>query len=260
MLSTSSRTGVQNTRATPTLRALSRASIIPRNTANKSPPSSMRKQGTVVRWNPSKAFGFIQSDETHADIFFHIRDFAGPLAPTEGLQVVFEEIHVGGKGPRAMQVRPLAGNQSSTSMLRSSEARLSTRSTPRPASTDRPSRQAQSNGWVMALMLVWLTLLVAGALTSRFDWVVLPGVLALNLVTFYTYWQDKHAARQGAWRIKEDTLHLLGLAGGWPGAWFAHQILRHKSSKQAFRAVYWMTVLANTAALLAWVAWPWLER
>jgi uncharacterized membrane protein YsdA (DUF1294 family) len=109
-------------------------------------------------------------------------------------------------------------------------------------------------------MLVWLVLLVAGAFTGRFSWLVLPAAFALNLVTFYTYWQDKHAARQGAWRIKEDTLHLLGLAGGWPGAWLAHQILRHKSSKPAFRAVYWATAILNTAALLAWVALPWFPR
>jgi uncharacterized membrane protein YsdA (DUF1294 family) len=109
-------------------------------------------------------------------------------------------------------------------------------------------------------MLVWLVMLVAGAFTGRFTWFVLPAALGLNLMTFYTYWQDKHAARQGAWRIKEDTLHLLGLAGGWPGAWFAHQILRHKSSKQAFRAVYWATAILNTTALLAWVALPWFQR
>jgi cold shock CspA family protein len=69
---------------------------------------TMRKQGTVVRWNGTRAFGFIKSDQTPADIFFHLRDFSGALVPTEGLQVGFEEIHVGGKGPRAMHVRPLA--------------------------------------------------------------------------------------------------------------------------------------------------------
>lgn len=227
----------------------------------------MRKQGTVVRWNGAKAFGFIKSDQTPADIFFHIRDFSGGPVPTEGLQVGFEEIHVGGKGPRAMQVRPLTGD----------ERPGITQPTGRPRRADQPGSRApagtgtsrrapatashaQPVGPVLVLMLVWLVLQVAGAFTGRFTWLVLPAAFALNLVTFYTYWQDKHAARQGAWRIKEDTLHLLGLAGGWPGAWFAHQILRHKSSKQAFRAVYWATAILNTAALLAWVALPWFQR
>ena len=181
----------------------------------------MRKQGTVVRWNGAKGFGFIKSDQTPADIFFHIRDFSGAPVPTEGLQVGFEEIQVGGKGPRAMQVRPLTGN----------ERPGHTRPPGRPRQADQPGSRApartgtsrrapetaspaQPNGLVMALMLVWLVLLVAGAFTGRFTRFVLPAALGLNLMTFYTYWQDKHAARQGAWRIKEDTLHLLGLAGG----------------------------------------------
>lgn len=206
----------------------------------------------MVRWKGAKVFGFIKSDQTPADIFFHIRDFSGAPVPTEGLQVGFEEIHVGGKGPRAMQVRPLTGDE-----------RPGNRATARTGTSRRApatASHAQPVGPVLALMLVWLVLLLAGAFTGRFTWVVLPAAFALNLVTFYTYWQDKHAARQGAWRIKEDTLHLLGLAGGWPGAWFAHQILRHKSSKQAFRAVYWATAILNTVALLAWVALPWFHR
>jgi uncharacterized membrane protein YsdA (DUF1294 family) len=156
-----------------------------------------------------------------------------------------------------MQVRPLTGLKSPNG----------TRQPARPRRAEHPSRRkpatashAQPVGPVLALMLVWLVMLVAGAFTGRFTWFVLPAALGLNLMTFYTYWQDKHAARQGAWRIKEDTLHLLGLAGGWPGAWFAHQILRHKSSKQAFRAVYWATAILNTTALLAWVALPWFQR
>jgi len=42
---------------------------------------------------------------------------------------------------------------------------------------------------------------------------------------------------------------MLALLGGWPGAWFAQRRLRHKSRKQPFRAVFWITVLLNLAAL-----------
>jgi uncharacterized membrane protein YsdA (DUF1294 family) len=45
-------------------------------------------------------------------------------------------------------------------------------------------------------------------------------------------------------------LHLLGLAGGWPGALIAQQMLRHKSKKASFLAVFWVTVLINCGALL----------
>ena len=37
----------------------------------------MQKQGTVVRWNAERAFGFIRSPDTDADVFFHVRDFRG---------------------------------------------------------------------------------------------------------------------------------------------------------------------------------------
>ena len=67
-------------------------------------------------------------------------------------------------------------------------------------------------------------------------------------------------AQTGRWRTRESRLHLLSLAGGWPGAWYAQQWLRHKSSKRAFRRVYGATVVLHCAALATWVAMspaPW---
>ena len=36
---------------------------------------------------------------------------------------------------------------------------------------------------------------------------------------------------QGAWRIREGTLHLVEALGGWPGAFLAQQTMRHKTVK-----------------------------
>jgi uncharacterized membrane protein YsdA (DUF1294 family) len=63
------------------------------------------------------------------------------------------------------------------------------------------------------------------------------------------------AAQQGRWRIREDTLHFWSLAGGWAGAWFAQQVLRHKSRKASFLASYWGTVVLHCAALAGWLGW-----
>ncbi len=59
------------------------------------------------------------------------------------------------------------------------------------------------------------------------------------------YWFDKNAAIQRTWRVKERTLHLLALLGGWPGAYAAQRILRHKTVKQPFQAIFCMCVVLN---------------
>lgn len=80
--------------------------------------------------------------------------------------------------------------------------------------------------------------------------------LAASTVTFFAYAFDKSAAQSGAWRTPEGNLHLLALAGGWPGALLAQQLLRHKSVKAGFRTVFRATVLINVTAFVA-LASPW---
>ncbi|GFO55550.1 hypothetical protein GMSM_25570 [Geomonas sp. Red276] len=70
--------------------------------------------------------------------------------------------------------------------------------------------------------------------------------IAASLVTFLLYAVDKTAARNGARRIPELTLHTASLFGGWPGGLLAQRLLRHKSSKQSFQLVFWLTGTANT--------------
>lgn len=72
----------------------------------------------------------------------------------------------------------------------------------------------------------------------------------LSLFTYIVYAIDKSSAKKGNWRTSEATLHALALAGGWPGAAFAQQLLRHKSQKKEFRFVFWITALGNIAALV----------
>jgi uncharacterized membrane protein YsdA (DUF1294 family) len=105
------------------------------------------------------------------------------------------------------------------------------------------------------LMLLYAAALAWGVWMHLIaPWVI--GVLAaLNLATFVAYRQDKQRAQQDRWRIAESQLHLWSFAGGWPGAWFAQRLLRHKSRKTSFRGVYWFTVVMHCAALAAWLWW-----
>lgn len=87
---------------------------------------------------------------------------------------------------------------------------------------------------------------------NGYEWMLLPlWYAALTLVTFVLYGWDKRAAIKGNWRIRERTLHWWALFGGWPGAWLAQRWFRHKSQKQSFRRLFWLTVAGNLVMLMA---------
>lgn len=65
----------------------------------------MKKQGTIVRWDAERASGYIRSPDTAAEVYFHLRDYEGPHPIAPGTVVEFEEIVIGGKGPRALSVK-----------------------------------------------------------------------------------------------------------------------------------------------------------
>ena len=98
--------------------------------------------------------------------------------------------------------------------------------------------------------ILYLCLLFLAAYFKRISWLLLVIYFAVSLITFAVYWWDKSSARHGRWRTKESSLHLLGLLGGWPGALAAQRLLRHKSSKQEFLTVFWVTVFLNVAAIV----------
>ncbi|MFK3789305.1 MULTISPECIES: DUF1294 domain-containing protein [Pseudomonas] len=65
---------------------------------------------------------------------------------------------------------------------------------------------------------------------------------AVSLLTFLAYWHDKRQAREQGQRTPENILHALELAGGWPGALLAQQLLRHKTRKLSYQALFWLIV------------------
>ena len=75
-------------------------------------------------------------------------------------------------------------------------------------------------------------------------------VLIISLLCYFYYAKDKKAAMTGSWRVPENTLHLLALLGGWPGALYAQQRLRHKTQKTSFRVVFFLSVLANCSGVV----------
>jgi uncharacterized membrane protein YsdA (DUF1294 family) len=74
-------------------------------------------------------------------------------------------------------------------------------------------------------------------------------VLCSSIFSYLLYVKDKAAARDDAWRVPENTLHLSSLFFGWPGAMIAQERLRHKTKKRRFLFVFWLTVFINTSAI-----------
>ena len=76
--------------------------------------------------------------------------------------------------------------------------------------------------------------------------------LVMSGLTLIAYGADKSRARRKGGRIPELTLHLLALAGGWPGALLGQRWFHHKTRKWDFQAVTWSIVLTH---LGVWIAW-----
>lgn len=96
---------------------------------------------------------------------------------------------------------------------------------------------------------IFLAFVALSTLAGKLPLAVLGLYIGASLAAFIAYAADKSAARNERWRVPENTLHLLALLGGWPGALIAQNRLRHKSSKTSFLVVFWATVLLNSGAL-----------
>jgi uncharacterized membrane protein YsdA (DUF1294 family) len=102
---------------------------------------------------------------------------------------------------------------------------------------------------------LFVVFLAASVVSGKLPIAVLAFYLAASAIAFGAYAVDKSAARRGASRTRESTLHLLGLIGGWPGALVAQEVLRHKSQKRSFKTILWLTAALNGGALV-WLFSP----
>jgi uncharacterized membrane protein YsdA (DUF1294 family) len=99
-------------------------------------------------------------------------------------------------------------------------------------------------------VLLFVAVYAGATLAWQLPLAVGAAYLGLSAVCFASYALDKSAARRGERRTPESRLLMLGLLGGWPGAVLAQQWLRHKTVKQPFRQMFWLSVAANMAVFL----------
>lgn len=106
---------------------------------------------------------------------------------------------------------------------------------------------------VLALLTIfagWVTVLYTHSLTLNLTTGVLGLYSCAAPVTFAAYYWDKRQAVLQGYRIPERTLHLLELFGGWPTAFIAQRVLRHKCKKLRYQIVYFAIVVLHS---LFWV-------
>ena len=167
----------------------------------------MRFEGSLTSWNDERGFGRIESSQGGEPIFVHVSAWPpGPNRPKLGQAVTFE-VELGSKGKRAKNVQL-----------------VQQRRPPRQSESAAGAQWGTATLFAIPAFLVVYT--VVAVLWKLPLWVA--GVYAgLSCITFLAYAMDKSAAAKGAWRTPEKTLHVLALAGGWPGALLAQQFLRH---------------------------------
>lgn len=85
------------------------------------------------------------------------------------------------------------------------------------------------------------------------------GFAALNVIAFLAFGFDKHQAARHGSRIPERTLLALALFGGALGALIGQQVFRHKTQKQPFRTLLWLTALINILVAVAWMRIDWVN-
>ena len=75
--------------------------------------------------------------------------------------------------------------------------------------------------------------------------VLAGGPLLISAVSYLLYRMDKLRAGTGTSRVPEWVLHASELCGGWPGAFMAQRVYRHKTAKLRFQVVFWLIILVH---------------
>lgn len=193
-----------------------------------------RYAGKITTWKDEQGYGYITPNGGGQTVFVHVKSFARQgrrPANGDGVTYCLASNHDG--KPRAESV----------AFVRARTAR------------DRAPAPGPGSG-ALAATAAFLVFVGAAALAGKLPWFVPVIYLAMSAITYCYYSADKKAAAVDRRRTPEDTLHVLSLAGGWPGALLAQKRLRHKTVKEPFRTTFRMTVLLN-CCVLAWLLSPW---
>jgi uncharacterized membrane protein YsdA (DUF1294 family)/cold shock CspA family protein len=189
---------------------------------------NMKFQGQLLNWHEDKGFGFVEPNSGGTRAFVHIKAFLpGSRRPVAGDVIIYEVVTESNNRHKAINIQ-----------FARDAAKL----------RKRPSTKNGGAGGFVFIALFCCGVLASTSL-EKLPLIVVCLYVVMSVLTFVAYAIDKSAAHNGRWRTKESTLHFFSILGGWPGAYYAQQKLRHKSSKTAFKNVFWVTVFLNLGGL-----------
>ncbi|WP_167494648.1 MULTISPECIES: DUF1294 domain-containing protein [Vibrio] len=102
----------------------------------------------------------------------------------------------------------------------------------------------------LAIIIWFYTVLGASIWLVQYPAIMLLFYVLASAVTYSVYAFDKEAVRHQTLGVNSGILHLLSLAGGWPGALFAQCVFNHRYQDKWFASVFWLTVVFNFLAFV----------
>lgn len=191
----------------------------------------MRCQGKITTWKDDQGYGFVVQNGGSEQVFLHIKAFRNRQGRPVGNEIVTYDVSTDVKGRKRAENVEFVSNRAAS------------------------SGSSRTGTFTLTLAAAFLVFLLAATAMGKLPIAISGVYVVASLVAYLAYASDKSAAQQGQWRTKEDTLHLLSLIGGWPGALLAQKTLRHKNRKASFQAVFWTTVALN-CGVLGWMLTP----
>jgi uncharacterized membrane protein YsdA (DUF1294 family)/cold shock CspA family protein len=192
----------------------------------------VRLQGKITSWKDDQGYGVVTQNgaDRNKTAFVHIKAFSElSRRPKLGDLITYEM------------------NLDEKRRFRADDIKFVQRAPAKFSSSDVGGTNTSSLGRVFTYL--FCAALILAVFLGRLPMLILGVYLAASVLAYTAYAMDKAAAESRRWRIAEDTLHIWGLIGGWPGALFAQQRLRHKTSKTSFQVMFGITVILNCAAL-----------
>ena len=180
-------------------------------------------KGKITEWNDSNGYGFISALNGNLRVFIHASS-------------VKNSNH-----------RPRLNDEVTFEVREDNRGRLN--------AVDVTIEGKQALPLTVLFGCSYLVFACAALIVFRRPLFIIPLYIGISIITYVMFSVDKKAAQTGQWRTPENSLHMLSLFGGWPGALFAQNQLRHKSKKQPFKAILWFTIILNISAFL-WTFTP----